>query len=356
MCADMNRRDFMRLSAVAGAMAAMPLRAQEAWRSFEVTHRIELGEVKGPGAALAWLPMAIRSTPYQRELSRSITGNHDDTRAWALNPETEVLAITWRKPIKPPVFELKAWVETKGHRVALDGKAPAPSAPKDLDRYLKPTKLIPTDGIVRDTALKITRGKTLPLARARAIYDWIVENTARDSDVRGCGLGDIKGMLETGNLTGKCADINALFVGLCRAVALPARDLYGIRLAASEIFPSLGRAGENVSTAQHCRAEVYLDRIGWVPVDPADVRKVILEEHPQTALADPSVQRARAQLFGSWEMNWMAYNDAHDVTLPGSTGKMLPFLMYPQAEVNGARRDDLDPDHFRYTITAREVK
>jgi hypothetical protein len=28
--------------------------------------------------------------------------------------------------------------------------------------------------------------------------------------------------------------------------------------------------------------------------------------------------------------------------------------MYPQAEVNGERRDSLDPDHFRYTITARE--
>ena len=353
----MNRRDFMRLSAAAGVLAAAPLRAGQpsSWRSFEVTHRIELGEVKGPGAALAWLPMAIRSTPYQRELSRSITGNHDDTRLWAINPETEVMAITWRKPIKPPLFEFKAWVETKGHSVALDGKSPPPSTPKDLDRYLKPTRLIPIDGIVRDTALKITKGKTGQMARARAIYDWIVENTARNGDVKGCGLGDIRYMLETGDLSGKCADINALFVGLCRASGLPARDLYGVRLAASEVNPSLGRAGGDVSTAQHCRAEVYVDRFGWVPVDPADVRKVILEEHPQTALADPDVKRARERLFGSWEMNWMAYNDAHDVTLPGSAGKMLPFLMYPQAEANGLRRDELDPDHFRYTITAREV-
>ena len=56
-----------------------------------------------------------------------------------------------------------------------------------------------------------------------------------------------------------------------------------------------------------------------------------------------------------WEMNWIAYNDAHDLVLPGSTGKPLPFLMYPQAEVAGTRVDSLDPERFKYTITAREM-
>jgi transglutaminase-like putative cysteine protease len=35
---------------------------------------------------------------------------------------------------------------------------------------------------------------------------------------------------------------------------------------------------ENVTRAQHCRAEFYSAGYGWVPVDPADVRKVVLEE------------------------------------------------------------------------------
>jgi len=38
-------------------------------------------------------------------------------------------------------------------------------------------------------------------------------------------------------------------------------------------------------------------------------------------LSDGIVSRARDQLFGSWEMNWMAYNYAHDVELPGSANK-----------------------------------
>ena len=103
--------------------------------------------------------------------------------------------------------------------------------------------------------------------------------------MKGCGLGDIRGMLEMKNLSGKCADLNALFVGLARASGLPARDLYGLRVAPSTQFPSLGRAGGNVTTAQHCRAEVWADSYGWIPVDPADVRKLMLEEK-KPSLAD----------------------------------------------------------------------
>ena len=122
------------------------------------------------------------------------------------------------------------------------------------------------------------------------------------------------------------------------------------------MFPSLGRAGGDVTTAQHCRAEFYSSRHGWVPVDPADVRKILLEEKPPLTLATPDVQYARRRLFGSWEMNWIAFNDAHDVKLPNSLGAQLPFFMYPQAETGGRRRDSLDPPSFSYKITAREIQ
>ena len=84
-------------------------------------------------------------------------------------------------------------------------------------------------------------------------------------------------MLETGDLGGKCADIDSLYVGLARAAGLPARDFFGIRVADSNVSKSLGKSGD-ITRAQHCRAEVYIDRKGWFPVDPADVRKVVLEE------------------------------------------------------------------------------
>jgi hypothetical protein len=91
-------------------------------------------------------------------------------------------------------------------------------------------------------------------------------------------------------------------------------------------------------------------------VDPADVRKVALEEPPgNRPLEDEMVQRARARLFGSWEMNWMAYNFAHDVALPGSTGAPLSFFMYPLAETADGSLDSLDPDNFKYEISSREL-
>jgi transglutaminase-like putative cysteine protease len=217
--------------------------------------------------------------------------------------------------------------------------------------------MLPTDGIVKTTAAEITSGAKTDIDRARAIYDWIVENTFRDAKTRGCGAGDILFMLETRNLGGKCADLNALYVGLARAAGLPARDVYGIRIAKSELgFKSLGASSENITKAQHCRAEVYIDGYGWVPVDPADVRKVVLEEPPgNRRLDDELVRKARGRLFGSWEMNWMAYNFAHDVSLPGSAGGPVGFLMYPQAETSDGRVDCLDPDNFKYEITSTEI-
>jgi hypothetical protein len=54
-------------------------------------------------------------------------------------------------------------------------------------------------------------------------------------------------------------------------------------------------------------------------------------------------------------MNWLAYNDAHDIKLPGSSGPAVGFLMYPQGETAEGRRDCLDPDNFKYRITSRTV-
>jgi len=346
----MNRREF--LGAIAAAPVAIRGVAREmAPRTFEIVTKIALEESHEAG--IAWVPLPLtRTAPYQIDRGHRVGGNAEKTRVEQV-AGASILVAEWGHMMPPPEVSVTMKVETSDYRVSLASPGGARRS-ADLAAYLKPTKLIPIDGIVKQTAAAITKGQTSDLARARAIYDWIVENTTRDPDVRGCGLGDIRGMLEMRNLSGKCADLNALFVGLARASGLPARDLYGLRIAPSSQFPSLGRAGGDVTTAQHCRAEVWADGYGWIPVDPADVRKLMLEEK-KPSLSDPSVAKAREALFGSWEMNWIAFNDAHDVVLPGSDGKPLPFLMYPQAEVGGDRLDSLDPAKFKYTITAHQL-
>jgi transglutaminase-like putative cysteine protease len=267
-----------------------------------------------------------------------------------------MLQAEWADDTAAPALELVSRVATRDR--AIDFSRPGrPRAlpPAEHDRYTRATALLPTDGIVRDTATAIVRGIESDEDKARAIYAWIVDNTFRNPKTRGCGLGDIRAMLETGDLSGKCADLNALYVGLARAAGLPARDVYGLRVADSRFgYRSLGKRGD-VSKAQHCRAEVWLERFGWVPVDPADVRKVVLEEPPgENPVDSPVVVAARETLFGAWEGNWLAYNSAHDLVLPGSEHKVA-FLMYPQAEVAGSLLDCLDPDGFRYAVTVAEV-
>ena len=75
-----------------------------------------------------------------------------------------------------------------------------------------------------------------------------MDNTFRDPKIRGCGRGDIKFMLESGDMGGKCADLNALYVGLARSVGLPARHVYGLRIAKSDLgYKSLGLATDKAT-------------------------------------------------------------------------------------------------------------
>jgi len=361
----MNRRDFLRSAAAVSAGLTLPnteyLRAQSSpspgWRTFEVKTRVEI--LKSAEATRVWLPAAlIRETPFQKTLSNTFTA--EGGKAAIVENKADGLGIlTAEFPAGvTPILTLTSRVATRNYAIDLSarGKLPAPDR-LELEHFRRPTRLLPTDGIVKATATEITRGANTDLAKARAIYDWIVDNTFRDPKTRGCGIGNIRFMLESRDLGGKCADLNALYVGLARAAGLPARDVYGLRIARSELgYKSLGTSSSTVTKSQHCRAEVYIDSCGWVPVDPADVRKVVLEEPPgNRPLDDEIVKQARARLFGSWEMNWMAYNFAHDIALPGSTGAPVGYFMYPQAETGAGRVDSLDPDNFKYEITSTEM-
>lgn len=377
----MNRRNFIR-TGVAAASLALPAFARanspaplstpaptaagpvefaptpdSGWRRFEVKTRIE--PLAGDGATRVWVPLpSMNEADWQRPMGNLWQGNADFMTLVRDASGAEMLYAEWAPGGALPELEVVSRFATRDR--ATDFASPSAerlSLPREQRAlYTRATALLPTDGIVRDTARDIVRGAKTDEDKARAIYEWIVDNTFRDPKVRGCGNGDIRTMIETGNLSGKCADLNALYVGLARAAGLPARDVYGIRVADSRFgYKSLGKSG-TISKAQHCRAEVFLERFGWVPVDPADVRKVVLEEPPgNLSMIDPKVIAARKRLFGAWEMNWLAYNDAHDLRLPNSSGGEIPFLMYPQGEANGERFDSLDPDAFRYTLTATEL-
>jgi transglutaminase-like putative cysteine protease len=365
----MDRRSFLRqgLTVSAGlALGGLPKFASQAgaqdsakWRTFEVITRLEVTDPVG--AVRAWVPVPLTTpTDYFKREPDTWSGNYKSVRALSYDKYgTGLVYAEWPAGEKAPVLEIKSRFTTRDREVDLDSKPKSPPRESKavLDHFRRPSKLIRTDGIVGATSKGIVMGMKSDVDKARAIYEWIVDNTFRDPKVKGCGIGDISTMLRTGYLGGKCADLNALYVGLARAAGLPARDVYGIRVANSAEFKSLGKA-DDISGAQHCRAEVYLNGYGWLPVDPADVRKVVLEENAPGAplpLDDPKVKKARAKLFGAWEMNWLPYNYAHDLRLPNSNGPEIGYLMYPQGETANGRKDSLDPKGFSYTIKSKEV-
>ncbi|REE93420.1 transglutaminase-like putative cysteine protease [Cupriavidus plantarum] len=379
----MDRRNFLRLGAalpVSGMAGILPAHAAQSasgslpgasakdiqsasgWRVYEMTTEVTLPPAAAP--ARVWLPVTAQQVgDYQRTLATEWNAPGAHTRAATADGyDVRMVAIDW--PSAPDGAPLKA---TLTNKVAIRdrdvdlGAAPSARAPREseatLREYLRPTALMPTDGIVRDTALKITAGLDDDMTRARAIYQWVVDNTCRDASVRGCGTGDVVTMLKTGGLmNGKCADINGLFVALARAAGIPARDAYGVRVDTSSLgFKSLGKAGD-ISKAQHCRSEFYAAGYGWIPADPADVRKVALEESPGgLPMTDSKVRAARAMLLGAWEGNWVAYNHGHDVALPGSHAAPVPFLMYPNGQTVAGTLDSLDPDKFGYRITSKRI-
>ena len=242
-----------------------------------------------------------QDTDWFQTLENSVSGN------FTIN--NDVIEPSYRAAIgaavfKPseaqPVFEVTSRFRTRDRKVDLKPGAGTLASAAEQAVYLKPTAFMPTDGIVRETALKATRGARSDVDKARAIYDWVVENTERNAKTRGCGVGDIKAMLESNNLNGKCADLNALFVALARSVGVPARDVYGVRVAdSSRGYKSLGKSGD-ITRAQHCRAEFYAQNIGWVPVDPADVRKVVLGRKTGT-----DAERRRRQASAVNAVGWV---------------------------------------------------
>ena len=367
----MRRREFLlNLSALApGAMlVAWPHRARAVepplpagWRVFEVVTSVEVAVPSS--STQIWLPLPLSApSDYQRLLSTGWDASGSSGAEIAVVPGygVRLLHVRWQDAAAVGPVTLTCKVATRDRRVSLERAPPMGTGGREsaraLARYLRPTSLLPTDGIVRATARQICADRQGDIAQARALYDWVVETTTRDPKTPGCGMGDVGSMLRSGYLGGKCADINALFVALARSAGIPARDAYGVRVADSRLgYRCLGKSGD-VSKAQHCRAEFYARDHGWIPVDPADVRKVMLEEQAGgLPMSDPNVQAARQALFGSWEMNWVAYNHGHDVALPGSTKAAIPFLMYPNGESGGERINSLDPTTFRYAIHSREL-
>jgi len=323
------------------------------WRSYDLHSTVNLKGINGK--ARLWLPLAqYKDTPWERSLGHSWQGNFTSAGIYR-DPvaEMEVFYADWMEGVVNPQLQITSQVSTQDRPFDITRHGAMAERTEVLRRCLQATRLVPLDGSVRRTAERAIGRIKDPLAMGKAIYEWVVENTSFDPLIKGVGDADIGYMLESSDLAGRSAKISLLFVGLCRSIGIPARPVFGMRIDASRLFACLGATGE-LSEAQQCRAEFYAPGYGWVPVNPADVRKAMREEN--LSAGDSRLSVLKKLLFGFWEMNWIGFNAAQDVSLRGSPGGMLPYLIYPEIETGDGRFNSLDTSRVSYKVSASRVE
>ena len=329
-----------------------PVKAPEPpvdWRIYEVTTSVT---VKGAsGQTRLWLPLPLnQDTLFQRTLGHSWDGNPKLSSMRRLpDGDLEVFHSEWADG-NDARFQIRTLVTTADRHFDVARRTVAPEREDILRRNLQSSQLIPNDGLAHQLGERIVGRIKDPVAQAKAIYDWVVDNTIYDTALPGCGGGNVNQQLIRGQYGGRSADINGLFVALCRAIGIPARCVYGLRVGPSRLFRSLGLNGDDATRAQHVRAEFFIPGFRWIPVDPSDVRRAVAMEGLSDR--DSKLLSLRKILFGVWEMNWIAFNFGTDVELPGRQTR-IPFLLLPQLELRGALRDGTDPAGFEFTISAR---
>lgn len=200
------------------------------------------------------------------------------------------------------------------HRVALDGKpalAAAPLSPAERKRDLEPDRLVPLTGVIGEISAAQTKGIDDPLAKARALYDYVVATMKYDKTGTGWGRGDAAYFCTAKK--GNCTDFHGFFIGTARAAGIPARFEIGFSLPA--------KATEGAIGGYHCWAEFYVTGYGWIPVDASEAWK-----NPEK----------RDYFFGAHDVNRVQFTRGRDIDLaPKQAGEPLNYSVYPYAELDG---------------------
>jgi transglutaminase-like putative cysteine protease len=134
-------------------------------------------------------------------------------------------------------------------------KYPLEEVPEDVSKFLTATAMCQSDDeVLAGEARRLAKGKRDALAVARAIMRF----TDRRLDKQSGSTGSASARQAYDERTGDCTEHAALFVALCRAAGLPARNIGGFVYACSP-------DGSVSIFGYHAWAEVWLGE--WVPVD-----------------------------------------------------------------------------------------
>lgn len=323
------------------AVSALPAAAKE--RRAEVTYSVDLKAPADAKHVRLWLPYPM-SDENQEITDVVVTGNPTSSGVYKEGAfGNSSLYAEWKNTKGPRTLTYSFKVLRKERVTKEIPTSELPFSKTEFRKELAATRLADLKGPEKELAEKITAGKKTNREKAFAIYNWTVENMFRDPNTKGCGIGDVDMLIRT--LGGKCGDIHSVYTALARISGVPSREVWGIRIPAGK--------GGDMTKAQHCWAEWYSPGYGWVVVDPADVRKAILEKKITLEQAKP----LREYYFGAVDESRIAIGTGRDLVLnPPQSGEPLNYFMYPYAEADGKPlNEDLYGFNLGYKITFREI-
>ncbi len=178
------------------------------------------------------------------------------------------------------------------------------------EKYLEPNRLVPLNEDFKSIAEKVVKGKNGDLVRARALYDYVIDNMSYIRNGEGWGNGDATYACNV--KTGNCTDFHSYFIALSRSISIPARFSIGASIPSSR--------NEGGIHSYHCGAEFYAEGKWW-PVD-------ISEADKYSNLA--------SYFFGRHPANRIELSRGRDLVVePGPVTGPINFLAFPVLEIGG---------------------
>lgn len=199
------------------------------------------------------------------------------------------------------------------YKVALPTGDPAtpPSFSPDVARFLLPDRLVPINGMIGDLSREQTAGISDPLQRARKLYEYVIAHMHYDHDGTGWGHGDA--IFACTMHHGNCTDFHSLFIGMARAVGIPARFEIGFAIPPGEHKGKIA--------GYHCWAEFYIQGTGWIPIDASE------------AWQNPA---RHDYYFGALDADRVRFTRGRDLRIdPAPSGGPINYAVYPYAELDG---------------------
>jgi tetratricopeptide (TPR) repeat protein len=214
------------------------------------------GRITQPGNVLiVTVPKA--DLPYQ-------TANYEVTGAQSFRVvKSDVNDLMYIVPKGKQTIQLVTKVTVLPHPFKLDmAKRTEGPFPAEVRPFLGPSESIDPKS-PKLVAIAASLKGTNDAETARNVLEWMRKNIKYRLQKSGIGELDFKTMeeiIDRGHA--ECRGYTLLYAALCRAAGVPARPVWGLaKLPATELKPK----GD---FASHNWCEVYVNGLGWVPVDP----------------------------------------------------------------------------------------